>query len=255
MNRSIYLAFLLLLVAALSGCGDDPELNGRRLSEWLVDLEYNDLRVHQAAVDGLAKAGAEAVPWLLEAIDHSNENDDDIRIGCAHALLKIDAERHLPAMLELLEGRDPRMTLNVGTAMIRANVRPGRAVEKIIEVVQGDDLRLYNHGIKALSDLGPESGDAALVLGSLARSHAEADIRWRAAFALVRLGPAAKVALPDVLAALEDENAKVREGAAYALGAMQTDDPRVVASLETALNDSVATVRLRAAKSLEKIRS
>jgi HEAT repeat protein len=251
---NVFLVFAAL--AGIAGCGgSDPVLNGRPLSEWLRDLDSNDLAQHLAAVEGLAQAGEEAAPALVEAIEDSNEADDNIRCGAAHALLRIDARKHLPAILEQLDGDDPRLTVNMATAMIRANVEPGRAVESMIEIMQQDDLRLYNYGIKALSDLGPESCEAAPVLGRLAKGHPNADVRRRAAYSLVRLGPAGKAAVPDLLEAIEDEDHRVREGAAFALGAIQEQDPRVVASLETALNDPNASVRLRAARALERLRT
>lgn len=257
MKRYVVFVLALIFASLATGCGDaaDPELNGRPLSEWTNDLDGNNLRRHMTAVEGLVQAGPEAAPYLLATIEDSNPSDDDIRVGCAHALLKIDEQHYLPTILRMLEGDDPRLATNLSTAMIRANVQPGRAVAALIPVLHGDDLRLYNYGIRALSDLGPQSADAASVLGRMARGDANPDVRWRSAYALVRLGPAGKAAAPDLLAALADEDPRVREGAAYALGAIAAAEPEVVASLEAATRDSVATVRQRAAKSLEKLRS
>ncbi len=78
----------------------------------------------------------------------------------------------------------------------------------------------------------------------------DSEVRWRAAVALVKTGPAA---VPALIGALTDEKAYVRQGAARVLGDIgrRTDD--VTAGLIKALSDPDADVREHAAEALGKL--
>jgi HEAT repeat protein len=67
---------ILAVAPALYGqaapAASDPVTDGRRLSEWIVDLKAASPQVRNAAayeISGLGPAGAPAVPALIEALD------------------------------------------------------------------------------------------------------------------------------------------------------------------------------------------
>jgi len=99
--------------------------------------------------------------------------------------------------------------------------------------------------------------DAVLVLNRMLGDNQEI-VRYQAAEALAKLGPAAKSAIPLLLAALRDPNTwKTRQAAAAALGFVALDknepSPNVSEALLKALNDSAAQVRVAALQSLANL--
>ncbi len=80
--------------------------------------------------------------------------------------------------------------------------------------------------------------------------HGNPELRMCAAKALVDVGP---LAVPSLTTALGDENAGVRERAAYALGAIGAEAKSAVPALAEALKDGQARVRRRAADALRAV--
>jgi len=76
------------------------------------------------------------------------------------------------------------------------------------------------------------------------------EVRWRAAVALEKTGPAA---VPSLIGALTDENVYVRQGAARVLGDIGRRTDEVTAGLVKALSDPDAKVREHAAEALGKL--
>jgi hypothetical protein len=76
-------------------------------------------------------------------------------------------------------------------------------------------------------------------------------MRYWAAESLGKFGPEAQAAVPDLIAALQDESKIVRMGAAYALG--EVGAPDAVPALQTASNDAEKEVRTAVAHALKQI--
>jgi HEAT repeat protein len=80
------------------------------------------------------------------------------------------------------------------------------------------------------------------------------EIRRRVAVVLIRLGPAAKAAVPALAIALKDPDRAVRILSAETLGAIGTDAVSAVPALSDAVrSDGSGTVRMRCADALGKI--
>jgi HEAT repeat protein len=78
------------------------------------------------------------------------------------------------------------------------------------------------------------------------------NMRYYAAESLGHYGPAAVPAVPDLIAALKDDNKMVRMGVAYALGEIGLSD--AVPALEEATKDPENEVRVAAVTALQWIR-
>jgi HEAT repeat protein len=75
----------------------------------------------------------------------------------------------------------------------------------------------------------------------------------QSAAALGELGPEAKIAVPALIGALKNEDARVRQAAAEALGKIGPDAHKAVPSLHQALKDTDSAVSAAAAAALKKI--
>jgi HEAT repeat protein len=145
------------------------------------------------------------------------------------------------------------MAISMAYALVRANVRPELAVSALGRTLKDSDDVAHNQSIKVLGELGPQSASAVPALAELLRHDADAEVRWRAAYTLVRIGPAAAGAVAELGEALRDPSPKVREGAAYALSAIGPAARPAQAALRVALNDNDPHVRFRVSKALEKL--
>lgn len=252
LSRLYCLLSILTLALLASGCGrTEPVHQGKSLSEWIEALNTKDLRKHADAVDGLTAIGTEAIPALAAKLE---DVDADIRCGSATALLRIDPKAGLEEIGPRLKSGTPRVKISMCLALIRANVEPGLAIPVLAATMLHEEYYVHNQSIKALGELGPQSVGAVLALAELLRQHANPDVRWRAAFALVRIGPGAAPAAASLIAALADSDCQVREGAAYALGAIGPAASSAKNALRIALKDSNPIVRRRAAKALGKLK-
>lgn len=112
--------------------------------------------------------------------------------------------------------------------------------------------------LSAAKDPDPEVvKDAILVLNRMLGDNQEI-VKYRAAEALGRLGPAAKSSIPLLLAALRDPNTwKTRQAAATALGfvALDKNEPplTVTEALLRALNDPASQVRIAVLQALPNL--
>jgi HEAT repeat protein len=77
------------------------------------------------------------------------------------------------------------------------------------------------------------------------------NMRYYAAESLGHFGPEARSAVPDLIAALKDENKMVRMGVAYALGEIGSND--AVPALQAVTKDPENEVRVAAATALRQI--
>src|SRR6266567_2579849 len=79
------------------------------------------------------------------------------------------------------------------------------------------------------------------------------DLRAAAAWDLLHLGPAAKEAVPSLIAALKDDDLFVRFNAAYSLSLLGPLARDAIPALKTALDDPDPDVRTKVKEALQKI--
>ncbi len=133
-----------------------------------------------------------------------------------------------------------------------------RVEEKLRRQVRDELLRVWREGfrkqqeeaLRALS-LRPDRETADFFLRAL--KDEDGRVRERAAAALGQLGAADERVLPALLEALKDEHFWVQERAAEALGQLGVADERVLRALLEALKDEGEWVRARAAEALGRL--
>lgn len=250
MNRVLLVLLFGCSLTAPIGCGaDDPHYAGQTLTQWLGQLESDDPREQQQAIDVLAKVGPAAAGALRETLSDTNRN---ARVGAACALLQSGPEgvRSVEEFARTTD--DPYGRVYAASAMYRNNVKTDIATRWLLMTLKDPDPTLRHRTIATLAELHPGCEAAVPVLGQALRNP-DNELRWRAAFALLRIGPGAKAALPDVIGALKDPDDRVRDGATQVLAAIGSEAKRAATpAVSEALNDKDPKVRWRAAQLLKQ---
>lgn len=168
-------ALLAVLLVALGHWRAEPVQDGKRLSEWLNDFQSTpNPETRCRAARALGKMGPEALPAV-------------------------------PALVAALDARKaPDTVLSEVAEALRAIGKP--AVPALAEAVKdrGRDRSIRQRAAHVLYLLGPSAADATPALRD-ALEDPEAEVRWEAAYALVKIGQDLDETLPAVLHAVKDQ--------------------------------------------------
>ncbi|HVK16173.1 MAG TPA: HEAT repeat domain-containing protein [Fimbriiglobus sp.] len=151
----------------------------------------------------------------------------------------------LSAWIELLGHEDPATRKRAAVALGRMGAAAKPAIPALIRAFS--DEQNCAAAVDALGLIGPTA--IPDLLEEMKKK--EKPLRWRAAIALGRIGPAAKDAVPALVAALkEDEESMVRSAAASSLGQLGATAKDVVPEVVKALRDESSIVRFGAVAGL-----
>jgi HEAT repeat protein/lysophospholipase L1-like esterase len=205
-------------------------------------------RAKVAAAWALGRVGPAAGPAWPRLLHLLHDEDPLVRAGAAYALGEIGsgATRAVPGLIARLADLDERVRWRAADAL--GKIGPGTgAVDALAKLVR--DAAGPGRGLaaEALGRVGPEARSAVPDLIA-ATSDPRPDVRWRAIWALGRIGPAAAQAVPALRAALAD--ADLRWRAAEALGRIGLPAVAAAPDLIRLLHDPSSTVRWRAATAL-----
>src|SRR5581483_8175333 len=151
------------------------------------------------------------------------------------AFLKPTDDAALDALIAALDDGNPVVRTQVAATLADIGAP---ALPRLREALKKgtDNSRLAAVG--ALFRMGADAGGALAELVELLRDDRNnSALRSQAAATIGRIGPEAKAALPDLLAALKGEDDAVRKQAAPALVAVAQNDAQVVAGLVAAMKD------------------
>ncbi|MGH9369253.1 MAG: HEAT repeat domain-containing protein [Thermoanaerobaculia bacterium] len=167
---------------------------------------------------------------LSQYIRQLNDPDFTARLDAYFAIEQMGpaAEAAVPALIDVLDGREPAR--------------------------KAGEPSLKGTAIRVLGAIGPAAGPAAGRIGEALRSD-NADLRRAAAAALVKLGPAGKAAVPALIADLGDPIADIREKVIQALGAIGPEARAAIPALKAIEKDKREEqyIRNSADDALEKI--
>jgi len=124
-----------------------------------------------------------------------------------------------------------------------------RRTANLIDDLRSPDAAAVDRAVRQLVEMGEPAVPALIE----ALKDPEARVRNAAASALWGLGPKARSAVPTLAAALADSDDGVRLGAVMALESVGPDAAAAVPALSRAVRDRDGNVRLWAAKALAKI--
>jgi HEAT repeat protein len=222
---------------------------------WRRALTSSDPAVQARTHQELKEGGRSAVPVLADVL-RTSENPE-ARWKAADLLGRLGPAAHeLPAALLSLTTalKDDSSQVRAVAATALASI--GSAGPDALLALQ--DMLSTPESLPALRALAGYGADAAPAIGQilvLLKHKDDSEIRWNAARTLGKIGPAAKEAVPDLIAALKDSDALVREHAAEALGDIGPQAKESISALEKVLKDPDARVRRDAVRSLGQMGS
>ncbi len=203
-------------------------------------------QTHQALKDG----GRSAVPVLAELLQKDANAEARWKAADLLGRLGPEARQTPPALSSLssaLKDANPQVRAVAATALASVGPAGSEAIPALQEMLSTQDC------LPALRALALYGSDAAPAIGKivvLLQQEGDSEIRWNAANTLGKMGPAAKKAVPKLVAAMKDPEPLVREHAAEALGEIGPDAKDAIPALTQALKDSDARVRRDAVRSL-----
>jgi HEAT repeat protein len=192
-------------------------------------LKSNSLLLRITAIDALAKFGdsaREAVPILIDLLSNAKDNEVEVRISAVKALEQIGVQNQ-----------------QVEDALIMA-------IGDSSETVRANAI----HALGQVDSL-PQS---AILLMINALQHDTPFVRANAAYSLGKVNlygnnVDANSVVPELLHALQDNQAEVSEAAIYALRNVGGNDPIVIRGLISAVEHGNEKVRIRATQLLGRI--
>lgn len=220
-----------------------PTYDGKTLEQWIADLDDPDYAISDRAADVLTRAGAEAVPILLDARARG-----DIRLHrrAAAVLIRIGAPA-APGLTAML--RDSPQEPRLETTLVRL----GAAAVPALRAALRDDKE-PEAAARILAWIGPPATDAVPdLIALLQRRTASAAARGAAAVALGHIGEPNAEIVPALSAALGDGKKEVRSAAADALGWIGPSAREALPALLAALKDEEVSVVNQACTALSFI--
>jgi HEAT repeat protein len=164
-------------------------------------------------------------------------------------------------VLGLLNHTDPDVRFEAARGLAGLN-DPSPAVADVLFLLAGD-LETHPQLIAACLDAfaswseraaTPERSKGIIDLAMKSMAAAQPELRESAAKTLGEMGPAAAVAIPQLLEALDDDEPFVREFAATSLGQIGTTTTEVLEALTLATEDEDEVVAEKAAAALKQLK-
>lgn len=223
MNKRLYMGFgiagVCLLAWALAGslgfrrAPESLVYHGKSVKTWALQLTTTETKSHDEATSALKALGPSAVPGLVR----------------------------------LLQAKDSFFRQQVWVVVPRLSGSFQKIIVNRIDPPNAAALRTAS--ARSLGVIGPDAVDAVPALARALRNE-DAQVRWNAAGALGRIGPAAWPELSNALAA---RDVNLRYAAICALGDSSLEATVVVPELLKALDDTNSGVSVAAAGSLAKL--
>lgn len=203
----------LRVIGALGRFGADARAAVPYIIPALEDHEeavkHNTLaRAAARALDGIGPAAAEAVPALIKSVKSA---DSLVQAHAIEALGGIGPAHPdvLPALFRLLKATDPKWFPDAAARSLGRIGPPAKAaVPELLDLLKARGRKARSdcqEFLTALASIAPES-DAVLsaVVDILNDKKANPDLRTGTIHTLEKIGPAAKAAVPALIAALKE---------------------------------------------------
>jgi len=273
-SRAIAWVVLLAVIAAVAAfCAlrpREPVYEGKRLSEWLRDLDDNTLAAdsRNRAVGAVLQIGSNCVPTLVELLHSSDSwlkrklmesvgNQSRIRFhfttaqerrGWAIQGIKVLGPAAIPMLIDLLNDKAAMMT-----AMICLSRVGPEAVWPLTRTLTNEAPQVRSAAIVTLGLLRSNGQVAVPALVARLESDEDNRVRASAANALGYIGKDPEVAVPALVKHLRDPDPTTRAQAVLALARFGTEAKAALSVIRELQGDANQFVREAAVKALEEI--
>jgi RNA polymerase sigma factor (sigma-70 family) len=261
------------IVVKESSPPSEPSYQGRRLSEWLVDVDYGQPQdKRQLAREAIRKMGPKTVPFLLAALgDEKYTNRYQLGGHLSSDALSRQATWGFDALGPIGKFAIPELqkivSKNPGYVPLALGGIGSDAVPELLEDLTNEDFFVRDNTAAALANaifarkISPEAASAAfpIALTNLtytdANSLYQVNTRYRAAGLLQALKQSPEVSVPALMAGLHDPSASVAAQCAAALAGFGEDAKVAIPDLTEAANSTNELLRVLAKQSLEAIQN
>lgn len=208
---------------ALEAVAEAEEASQAIIPDLIARLEDSSPTARSHAIAALGNAGesaADAIPQIRRLL---HDDNDDVRASASRALGQIlPGEEQAPVNFSAL-----------------------------VAQLDDEDKSVRYHTVRALRKTG--SPDEVIPLLRSKLTDPESDVRHAAIDELAEIGPEAAVAIPDLIAIIQDPSSRDKSDAAQALGKMGIVVEGVIPALCLALKDEDRFVRWFAGNSLKEL--
>jgi HEAT repeat protein len=213
-----------------------------------LENEEDYVRTHALwALETFGPKAKAAIPTLVRAL----KNDEGNASFVAHALGAIDAEGiSTPVLIEALGNEDSEMRRFAAFGLSRIGRKAGAAEKALHHGLRDTDLGARIAAAEAYWSVSGKADEAVGALRSVLQTPSDWLVQMWAAGALAEIGPAAKAAVPELIAALKSDTRYVVSSSAEALGKIGPDAasavPALAARLEQCDDDYIRVCLARA---------
>ena len=218
----------------------------------LIDrLDSEDEHIRSWAQQALGEMGPAAVAPLVEAMQNAGKPHVLARAAFALEDIGPEAADAVPVLVTALEHPNDQVRRAAADALGAIRSDPARSVPALTKHVDDPSAYVREHAIDALVPFGEQGSGAVPAL--LARLRAEPELAGHAVRALGSIGPASRDVVPLLIPRLASENWSTRVGAMVALQGIGMEVPEAVPLVVEALSDDSDVVRYTAAVTLRTI--
>ena len=219
----------------------EPSFQGKRLTEWLVDLDYSHRPPDVTASNAVAQMGTNILPFLKPML---RAHDSKLKVTMMDLLAK----------QSLVKIHFTRADQRRESASCACRVLGPAALCYLPELTDMLDSRSRStpwSGLVAIMGVAGRTNCAPELTKALTSPMAQT--RWYAAMILGDEKAQYKPAVTNLLRNLKDADPKVRRESAQALGKIRLNVPALIGPLIALLDDTNAAVRVESAIALGRL--